>query len=86
MIEPGTLTCYVKQNTITASSTAYAEEYKCPTAPALNIIRDFEIGENYAAAVSRLSPIEGQLTGEPPAPLKKKWVLSDVHLQEVDAG
>ena len=86
MIEPGTLTCYVKQNTITASSTTYAEEYKCPTAPALNIIRDFEIGENYSSAVGRLSPIEGQLTGEPPAPNKKKWVLSDVHLQEVDAG
>ena len=86
MIEPGTLSCYVKQNTITASSTTYAEEYKCPTAPALNIIRDFEIGENYAAAVGRLSPIEGRLTGEPPAPVNKKWVLSDVHLQEVDAG
>lgn len=86
MIEPGTLTCYVKQNTITASSTAYAEEYKCPTAPALNIIRDFEIGESYSVAVSRLSPIEGQLTGEPPAPFNKKWALSDVHLQEVDAG
>lgn len=86
MIEPGTLTCYVKQNTITASPTTYAEEYKCPTAPALNIIRNFEIGENYSVAVSRLSPIEGQLTGEPPAPSKKKWVLSDVHLQEVDAG
>lgn len=86
MIEPGTLTCYVKQNTITASSTAYAEEYKCPTAPALNIIRDFQIGESYLVAVSRLSPIEGQLTGEPPAPLNKKWALSDVHLQEVDAG
>lgn len=86
MIEPGTLTCYVKQNTITASSTTYAEEYKCPTAPALNIIRNFEIGENYAAAVGRLSPIEGQLTGEPPAPFNKKWTLSDVHLQEVDAG
>lgn len=86
MIEPGTLTCYVKQNTITASSTAYAEEYKCPTAPALNIIRDFEIGESYSSAVGRLSPIEGQLTGEPPAPLNKKWALSDVHLQEVDAG
>ena len=86
MIEPGTLTCYVKQNTITASSTTYAEEYKCPTAPALNIIRDFEIGESYAAAVGRLSPIEGQLTYEPPAPLNKKWALSDVHLQEVDAG
>ena len=41
MIEPGILSCYVKQNTITASSTTYAEEYKCPTAPALNIIRDF---------------------------------------------
>ena len=86
MIEPGTLSCYVKQNTITASSTTYAEEYKCPTAPALNIIRDFQIGENYAAAVGRLSPIEGQLTYEPPAPFNKKWVLSDVHLQEVDAG
>lgn len=86
MIEPGTLTCYVKQNTITASSTAYAEEYKCPTAPALNIIRDFQIGESYSVAVSRLSPIEGQLTGEPPAPFNKKWALSDVHLQEVDAG
>ena len=86
MIEPGTLSCYVKQNTITASSTTYAEEYKCPTAPALNIIRDFEIGENYAAAVGRLSPIEGKLTSEPPAPFNKKWVLSDVHLQEVDAG
>ena len=86
MIEPGTLSCYVKQNTITVSSTAYAEEYKCPTAPALKIIRDFEIGESYSAAVSRLSPIEGQLTGEPPAPLNKKWALSDVHLQEVDAG
>ena len=86
MIEPGTLSCYVKQNTITASSTTYVEEYKCPTAPALNIIRDFEIGENYAAAVGRLSPIEGKLTGEPPAPFNKKWVLSDVHLQEVDAG
>lgn len=86
MIEPGTLTCYVKQNTITASSTAYAEEYKCPTAPALNIIRDFEIGESYSVTVSRLSPIEGQLTDEPPAPLNKKWALSDVHLQEVDAG
>ena len=86
MIEPGTLSCYVKQNTITASSTTYAEEYKCPIAPALNIIRDFQIGENYAAAVGRLSPIEGKLTGEPPAPLNKKWVLSDVHLQEVDAG
>ena len=86
MIEPGTLSCYVKQNTITASSTTYAEEYKCPTAPALNIIRDFEIGENYSSAVGRLSPIEGKLTNEPPAPLNKKWVLSDVHLQEVDAG
>ena len=86
MIEPGTLSCYVKQNTITASSTTYAEEYKCPTAPALNIIRNFQIGENYAAAVGRLSPIEGQLTGEPPAPFNKKWVLADVHLQEVDAG
>ena len=86
MIEPGTLSCYVKQNTITASSTTYVEEYKCPTAPALNIIRDFEIGETYAAAVGRLSPIEGRLTGEPPAPLNKKWALSDVHLQEVDAG
>lgn len=86
MIEPGTLSCYVKQNTITASSTTYAEEYKCPTAPALNIIRDFQTGENYAAAVGRLSPIEGKLTGEPPAPFNKKWVLSDVHLQEVDAG
>ena len=86
MIEPGTLSCYVKQNTITASSTTYAEEYKCPTAPALNIIRDFEIGENYSSAVGRLSPIEGKLTDEPPAPSKKKWVLSDVHLQEVDAG
>lgn len=86
MIEPGTLSCYVKQNTITASSTTYAEEYKCPTAPALNIIRNFQIGENYAAAVGRLSPIEGKLTGEPPAPLNKKWALSDVHLQEVDAG
>lgn len=86
MIEPGILSCYVKQNTITVSPTSYAEEYKCPTAPALNIIRNFEIGENYSVAVSRLSPIEGQLTGEPPAPSKKKWVLSDVHLQEVDAG
>ena len=86
MIEPGTLSCYVKQNTITASSTTYVEEYKCPTAPALNIIRDFEIGETYAAAVGRLSPIEGRLTGEPPAPLNKKWALSDVHLQEIDAG
>lgn len=86
MIEPGTLSCYVKQNTITASSTTYAEEYKCPTAPALNIIRDFEIGETYAAAVGRLSPIEGKLTNEPPAPFNKKWALSDVHLQEVDAG
>lgn len=86
MIEPGTLSCYVKQNTITASPTTYAEEYKCPTAPALNIIRDFEIGENYSSAVGRLSPIEGKLTNEPPAPLNKKWVLSDVHLQEVDAG
>ena len=86
MIEPGILSCYVKQNTITASSTTYAEEYKCPTAPALNIIRDFEIGENYSSAVGRLSPIEGKLTNEPPAPLNKKWVLSDVHLQEVDAG
>ena len=86
MINPGTLSCYVKQNTITASSTTYAEEYKCPTAPALNIIRDFEIGENYSSAVGRLSPIEGKLTNEPPAPINKKWVLSDVHLQEVDAG
>ena len=41
MIEPGTLSCYVKQNTITAGPTTYAEEYKCPTAAALNIIRDF---------------------------------------------
>ena len=86
MIEPGTLSCYVKQNTITASSTTYAEEYKCPTAPALAKIKDFNIGEPYSAAVGRLSPVKGQLTAEPAAPSKKKWVLSDVHLQEVDAG
>lgn len=86
MIEPGTLSCYVKQNTITASSTTYAEEYKCPTAPALNKIKDFKIGEPYSSAIRRLYPREGELTYEPQAPLKKNWVLSDVHLQEVDAG